>query len=182
MFTLCLGKHMLIELQQEMEAAKWATAEEVKSRQNELDKCRDDMRRMQTERENALSLQRRDMTSAFEQLVAQREATFSQREQEIVGQIASLEKRIESTHTENTRLKSELADTLRQRDKMSLDAERREETIRQLQWKIDDSLETWKRREDALERSLHEALNEVNLCRDSLMKQIGDSQLDIDRV
>lgn len=173
---------MLLELQQEVEAVKWATAEEIKSKQLELDRCREEIRRMHTERDNALGLQRRDMTTAFEQLVAQREGAFSQREQEIVHQISTLEKRIEAVQTENMRLKTELSDISRQKDKMSLDVERKEENIRQIQWKLDDCSAAFKKREDALERSLSEALTEVNLCRDSLIKQIGDSQLDIDRV
>lgn len=173
---------MLLELQQEVEAVKWTTAEEIKAKQGELDKCKEDIRRMHLERDTSLSLQRRDMTSAFELLVSQRESSFVQREQEIVVQIASLEKRVESAQTENMRLKSDLSETCRLRDKLSLDIERKDESIRQLQWKIEDSNEQWKRKEDILERSLHEALNEVNLCRDSLIKQIGDSQLEIDRV
>jgi chromosome segregation ATPase len=173
---------MLLELQQEVEAVKWATAEEIKSKQSELERSREDARRLHTERDNALGLQRRDMTSAFEQLVSQREGAFTQREHEIVSQISMLEKRVEGAQTENGRLKAELSDVARQRDKMSLDVERKEEAVRQLQWKLDDSSEMWKKREDTLERGLSAALTEVNLCRDSLIKQIGDSQLDIDRV
>ena len=123
-------QQMLMELQQEVEAVKWTTSEEIKSKQNELDKCREEIRRMHTERDNALSLQRRDMTTAFEQLVAQREGAFSQRENEIAGQVASLEKRIEAVQTENIRFKSELSDATRQRDKLSLDLERKDEMIR----------------------------------------------------
>lgn len=173
---------MLSELQQELETIRWTTSEEIKAKQREIDNYREDIKRQQYQRDEAIESQRRDMATAFDKLMAQREQSFSQREQDIANQISSLEARMERIQDDNMKLKSELHSTTRTKDQCVADIEKKDEQIRQLNWRFEDSAADWKKQEDQLQRNLQHALTEVNLCRDTIMKQISDSQHELDRV
>ena len=173
---------MLADVQAELENIKWTTSEELKSKQRDIDIAREDIRRQHVLRDEAIDTQRRDMTIAFENILAQREDSFSQREHEIATQITALESRIDNVQQENMKLRGEVANLSRAKEKLIGDVDRKEDQIRQLNWRYEDACSSWKKIEDQLQRSLQQALDEVELCRDSLMKQISDSQHELDRV
>jgi chromosome segregation ATPase len=173
---------MLADVQAELENIKWTTSDELKSKQRDIDIAREEIRRQHALRDEAIETQRRDMTAAFEKIISQRDGSFAQREDEIATQINALESRIDNVQQENIRLRGDISNLSRIKEKLSGEVDRKEDQIRQLNWRYEDASANWKKVEDQLQRSLQQALDEVELCRDSLMKQISDSQHELDRV
>jgi chromosome segregation ATPase len=173
---------MLLEVQEELEAARWSMAEELASRQREVETSREEARRAWQQREEALETQRRELTAAFEKLMKQSDDSYLEREAKIASQIVSLEQRIESVQNTNASLRSELVSATRARDLASGELERKEETIRQLNWRFEDALGSWKRAEDALERRVAQAIAEADSSRDSMIRQIHDAHHELEKV
>lgn len=157
-------------------------AEELGARQREAEAHRAEAQRSWQQREEALETQRRELTAAFEKLMKQSDDSYMEREGKIASQIVALEQRIESVQNTNASLRSELASAARARDLAGAEAERKEEAIRQLHWRFEDAMGSWKRTEDMLERRVAQAIAEADASRDSMIKQINDAHHEIEKV
>lgn len=161
---------------------RWAASEESKSKQREVDVLKEEIARLAASRDESLESQRRDLTHTFEQLLCQREESFAQREKEIGQQVAALDKRFEQLHTENSRLRSECADTQRKLEAAGEELLIKEESCRHLQWRLDDLRLGKQQTDDSLNRSLQEAKLQLAALSESAKKDIGDVKSNLEKV
>ena len=115
------NKKILQELKDVIESMRWAAVEESKAKQREIDSLKDELARATHSREESLDSQRRDLTRTFEHLIQQREEAFMGREREFGGQVLSLDSKFEQLSTDNSRLKSELAESARRIERLTED-------------------------------------------------------------
>eukprot|EP01041_Mallomonas_annulata_P011457 gene11457-23962_t len=149
-------KQILQEFNQEIESIRWATAEEMKSKNRDIEILHEDIRQLISTREESLDSQRKDLTHTFEQLLHNRELSFSEREKEINHSVLILEERFEMLQTENSRLHSELLELQRNITMKTEELGEKEEQLRQVQWRLEDERQNSQLTEDTLQRQLQQ--------------------------
>lgn len=78
---------LLLELQEEIEALKWSTTDEINSKTKEIDFLKKELSRLQLDRDECLELQRGELTQTFDALLSSREEEFTLKENEIANQV-----------------------------------------------------------------------------------------------
>ena len=156
-----VSKRILAELKDAIESMKWASLEESKAKQREIDILREDNRLLTVSKEDSLEAQRRDLTKTFENLIAQREAGMTQKEREMGKNILLLDTKFERLSTDNSKLKSDLEESLRTINKLENEAIGDKDKIRQLNYIIEDERLSKQQQQDVLERSLHQSQLEL---------------------
>ena len=177
-----MTKDIILEIKEEVDSVKWIAEEEVKSKQREVAALQSDLRRATSSREDALESQRRDLTSTFESLLQHRDDTFLEKERTVAEQMNSLEAKFDIIQTENTRLKSELANSRCKVDLLSEEALRREEYLRQVQWRLDSERENRSSEDQQAILRLQQSLAEVVSAKESLTLQLRESQRAYEKV
>lgn len=147
---------------------QWASTEESKSKQKEIEALKADIKRLTLNREESLELQRKDITTAFELLLHQREEAFSTKESEINEQIMLLGARLEQISTDNTTLKSQLSSANRKIDELTIEKTNLDDSIRKLKWKLEDERAAKQESDEVLNRNLQQTAYELSSLRVSL--------------
>lgn len=176
------SKRVLDELREGIRAMQWAADEEARSRTREIENLRNDVKRISAQREEALEVQRRDLTQTFEQMMQQREEAFANKEKDIAQQVLLLESRFEKLLTENARLKGDAASMRRKVEQLTEEAAAREEAHKQLLWQLEDERKDRRRAEDEAERRYQQLAQEQQGQRDALAKEAKELQRKADRV
>lgn len=165
---------MFDELKDGIEQVRWSSEEESRNQAREIESLKHDIKRMNILREESLESQRRDLTSTFEGILQQREDAYNNKERDIAGQIRLLDTRFEQLQTENTRLKNELAASLRKSEHLVEDLSQKEEGRRQLQWSLDDERTARTQAENTMAHELQQAMLELSLCKDNAAKDVTE--------
>lgn len=161
---------------------RWAQAEESKTKAREIEILRDEIHRLNITREESLESQRRDLTQTFESLLYQREESFVQKEREIAAQISTLDHRFEQLQTENSRLKSELSESLRKCEILSDGINIEEEKSRQLQWRLDDERLSQQQSDDSMQRRIQQLQLELSVARETIATDALEHQRRLEKV
>mmetsp|Transcript_23967 Transcript_23967/g.35178 ORF Transcript_23967/g.35178 Transcript_23967/m.35178 type:complete len:820 (+) Transcript_23967:246-2705(+) len=175
-------KQMLHELQEEIEAIRWSTADDIGSKTREVEHLKSEVRRLQRERDDALEEQRVELTNTYEDILQSREQSFLGKESEIAEQVSTLEKRFTALTTENTRLKSELANANRSCEKAVATIAAKEERCVQLEWALTDADRERRESEDDLHRRLQKMQSELSSSESSVEQITADYRRDIEKV
>jgi hypothetical protein len=175
---MCLSiKEVVNELREVVESMQWASAEESKSKLKETESLKADIKRLTLNREESLELQRKDITSAFELLLHQREEAFSTKESEINEQIMLLGARLEQISTDNASLKSQLSAANRKVEELMLDKTNLDDTIRKLQWKLEDERAAKQESDEVLHRNLQQTAFELSSLRVALNTESQENKI-----
>lgn len=153
---------------------QWATEEEARTHAREIETLKADIRRLNVLRDESLESQRRDLTTTFENILHLREEGFAQKEQEIAKQVNLLEGRFESLQTENTRLKSDLAASLRQRDALTEELAGKEEARRQLQWSLENAHQAKLQADTAHAHAIQQLTLELSMLKENSGNDVSD--------
>ncbi len=170
------------EIREVLHGSQWAHQEELRAKSREIDAAKEELARMTTSRQEALDIQRRDLTDAFERMLSQRDQAQSAKESEINRQINELNVRFESIHTENARLHSDLAAAKRKCESLSEEAAAKEELRRQLQWQLDDERGLKTVADDTLQRQLQHAQLDLTVAKEASAKEVGELKLALEKV
>jgi chromosome segregation ATPase len=161
---------------------KWAADEESRSKTKEIENLRKDFQSLHVQREDALESQRRDLTSAFENIINQRELTFHAKEQEIAQQISMLDRRFEQLQTENLRLKNELTASQHDVERLSAEVSSLEENKRLLQWQVEDLHNKNIFADDALQRKLQQVSTELSAAKEIAHREKFELEKKLEKV
>ena len=173
---------ILAELQSEVEALRWTTADEMKSKTREIEQAKQEVQRIQAEREESLECQRVELTDLYEKMLQDREDAFRKQEENICQQVQILEKRFQSLTNENSRLKSDCAQLQRACEKLSTDICRKDEKCNQLTWQVDDYCRKLQETEDSLQKKVQQ-LESENQNNQNLIDQMAlDHKREMDKV
>jgi chromosome segregation ATPase len=175
------NKRILTELKDVIESMRWASAEDNRLKIREIDALKEEIRRINVSKEESLETQRRDLTHTFEVLIQQREESFSVREREIGHQVSALDKKFEQLQTENSRLKNDNNDYQRKLENSSDELNMKEESSRQLQWRLDDERNSKQQGDDQIQRKIHQLNLDLSLSREKAIQSTSDLQRALDK-
>ena len=174
-------RSIIFEIKEEVESVKWTAEEEVKSKQRELDALRNDLRKNTSSREEAMDSQRRDLTSTFESLIRQRDDEYVAKEKEVVRQVSTLEARFEMILTENMKIKSDLSNAVTKFDLLADESLRREELLRQVQWRLDEERALKISDNSGLQSRLQDALAEASRVKDAMLARSEEAHRNLEK-
>ncbi|KAJ1430813.1 hypothetical protein B484DRAFT_430471, partial [Ochromonadaceae sp. CCMP2298] len=174
-------QRILCELQEGIEAMRWAAEEETRAAQTEVQQLRTDVRHAHLLREEALDAQRGDLTSSFEGLLRQTEDGFASKEREVGQQVARLDERMEQLHSENARVRQEAQASQRRAEGLAEELAGREEARQKAQWALDDERASRQIAEDALQHKLQQATLELSAARENAATDLGALQMRVGR-
>lgn len=137
---------------------------------------------MHRHKEEALEIQRRDLTQTFEQIIERRDQMWKAKEVEISKQIQVLEEKFDKLQTENTRLKNKNRELTLQVEELQNDLQHKEESLRQLNYKLEDTTLSKQSVEDSYQRQLNALSSELKSIMDSKGLENKDYQLQIEKV
>jgi len=172
-----VNKKILIELQNEVEALRWTTTDELQSKSREIEQARQEVWRVQTERDESLERQRLELTELYENMLKDREEGFLKQEENICQQVQVLEKRFQSLMNENSRLKSEGSQLQRSCEKLTNELKSKEERCNQLVWQVDD----YSRKLQETEDDLYKKIQNIETENQNYMSLTDQMKLDYKR-
>eukprot|EP01035_Chromulina_nebulosa_P038010 gene38010-51333_t len=175
------SKKILDELKDVIESMRWASAEEIRSRNWEIDRLRSEIHSNNIQREESLESQRKDLTEAFENIIHMRENSFADKERHIAEQIILLERRFEQLQTENSRLKADLVDAHTECEKLSTSMSRQEESRSQLQWLFEDERSQKLANEDSMKRQIQKLSVDLSVTKETAAKRTFDLENEIEK-
>jgi chromosome segregation ATPase len=165
-----------------VEALRWSTADELKSKSREIDQARLEMKRIQAERDESLERQRVELTEMYEHMLQDRENTFLKQEENICNQVQLIEKRFQNLMNDNSRLKSEGSQLQRTCEKLTNELASKDERCTQLVWQVDDYCRKLHDTEDSLCKK-NQILESENQNYQSLVDQMTvDYKRDLEKV
>jgi chromosome segregation ATPase len=160
----------LLELKEEIERLVWTASEENKTKEREINSLKDDLERLGIARDQALETQHNELTTSFENILKQREELYSNRENEIMKQLSSWQTKFENSRIENNRIRSDLNELTRRYENAIEDMNKKDESIRELKWQIDDEKMKAQQTEENYQRRI-QALNlEINSLNDNILR------------
>lgn len=155
---------------------QWSHDEDIKSKNFQLDNCKAEVQAIQRSKEEALELQRRELTSTFEQIVHEREEAFQIKEREIAMQISMLDQKFEKIQSENLRLKSEAREVKLMNEKLLGDLSDKDNIIRRLQTDLTEVQKSKETMEDGLKRLNNSLQNQVQRLSDQYGREKAELQ------
>lgn len=155
---------------------RWAADEDARSKTREITLLQADIQQLNLLKEESLESQRRDLTHTFENILKQREKSYSTKEHGIAQQIEVLHSRLEQLHTENTRLKNELGDAVRRCDRVSEDLALQSEVKRQTEWQLEDERASKAVSDNAGQQKLQQATIALEFTKDQHQRDLSDLQ------
>lgn len=164
------------ELKDGIEQMRWAADEDARSKTREITLLQADIQQLNLLKEESLESQRRDLTHTFENILKQREKSYSTKEHGIAQQIEVLHSRLEQLHTENTRLKNELGDAVRRCDRVSEDLALQSEVKRQTEWQLEDERASKAVSDNAGQQKLQQATIALEFTKDQHQRDLSDLQ------
>ena len=175
-------QQIITEMAEMIQTAEWTHDEGIRIKQREIDNLMGELERANTIRQDSLDTQRRDLTESYERILAQRDSAQDAKECDINRQINELSIRFEGLHTENSRVKSELAAALRVSDALTSEVADKEEARRRLQWQLDDERAQKTAAEDGVHRQLQRAQLDLAVLRDTSAKEADELRKTVDKV
>jgi chromosome segregation ATPase len=169
-----VAQKILDEFRDGVQEARWASEEELRAQGREVEALKSDIRRLNAQKDEVLESQRRDLTQTFENILQQREESFVAKEREIASQVSILESRFESLQTDNTRLKSELAASLRKRESLAEELAAKEEARRQLQWALDDERAVKAQAENMHAHAVQQLTLEISMLKENTDTDVAE--------
>jgi chromosome segregation ATPase len=165
-----------------VEALRWSTADELKSKTREIEQSRHEMRNMSAERDDSLERQRVELTELYENMLHDRENTFLKQEENICHQVQLLEKRFQSLTNDNTRLKSDGSQLQRACEKLTNELASKEEKCNQLLWQVDDTSRKLQDTEDTLCKKIQSIESENENYQNTLDQMTAEHTRELDKV
>lgn len=165
-----------------IESMQWSAEEDIRMKNNEISNLKKDIQLLNRAKDEAVEIQRRDLTVAFEQIIQQREEQITQREGELVHQMSLLDQRFERLSTENMTLKAAMREVKAQHERDVEEISRLEEGNRQLHYQIEDSIRTKEQIEDSLRRQVSNLQNEVSKFQDQRNREKQDLESQVEKV
>lgn len=172
----------MLEIKEEIESVKWAADEEIKLKQREIESLKADIKKMLSNREDSLELQRRDLTSTFEALLKQRDQENLLKDKEVKDQLFKLEHKFDLIRTENMKLSSEIHNKSCKLEFVTGELSRKEENLRQSQFKLDQINIDHREELESYHNRMNQAISEANSAKDNLSKQTNEFQTKLDQV
>ena len=172
----------MLEIKEEIESVKWAADEEIKLKQRKIESLKADIKKMLSNREESLELQRKDLTSTFEALLKQRDQENLMKDKEVKDQFFKLENKFDLIRTENMKLSSENHNKSCKLEFVMGDLSRKEENLRQLQFKLDQINIDHREELESYHSRMNQAISEANSAKDNLLKQAKEFQSKLDQV
>eukprot|EP01039_Chlorochromonas_danica_P002167 gene2166-2365_t len=169
-------KRVLDELRNVIESMQWSHDEDIKSKNFQLDNFKAEVQAIQRSKEEALELQRRELTSTFEQIVHEREEAFQIKERDIAMQISMLDQKFEKIQSENLRLKSEAREVKLMNEKLLGDLSDKDNLIRRLQTDLTEVQKSKETMEDGLKRLNNSLQNQVQRLSDQYSREKAELQ------
>ena len=136
-------------------------ADEISRRQREIERLIEENRSLSILRESCLESQRKDLTTSFEKILSQREEVYIHRERQIESKLASLQTIFEKLRDDNLESKAEVRDLRIKLEASFAENVLKGDTIRRLQWTIEDQMLKKEETEDSLKKELQAALLEI---------------------
>ena len=133
-------------------------------------------------KDEALELQRRDLTNTFESIMKQREDSIIAKENEISKQIQILDTRFEKLQTENMKLRSQYQEIKLHNEKLSEENIRYEESHRQISYKIEEVSKSKLASEDILQRQVNSLQMKIQDLTNQQYKERSDYESKIEKV
>jgi hypothetical protein len=161
---------------------RWSNEEELLSRNKEIERLQSEILRLNKQREDSLSSQRRDLSQVFENILRENEEKFAIKEKEIGEQVNMLNDRFERLFTENTRIKKESHEMRINNDKMREEMSRKDDLMRQIQWQMEDLRATSTHSEDELRRKLHSVEVDLAVAKETTSFETSDLLKRLDAV
>ena len=165
-----------------MEDIKWTAVEEMKNKENEINKLREDIKIASATRADALQHQRNDLIETYEGLMKQREVAALTKEREIEQIINHLENKFETIQTESLQLKNELRDTSIKYEQTYNDLKVQQDQNRILSYKIEDLQKSQLILQDTYQRKSMELNNMVDTCRIEHTQELNTANQEIMKV
>lgn len=165
-----------------MEDVKVATAEESRSRQQETDRLRGEVKKLTQARTEALEHQRGDLVSTYEHLMKEREQSYHSREKEIVTMISVLENKFEVIQTEALQLRSELRNTQTMHECADHELALKSDQLRALQYKYDDDCKARAQELDTANKRITELVSELDHCKLVASNDVSGGKAEISKV
>lgn len=128
------------ELKEEIQDIHLATSEEIRAKDKEIERLRQDLKISANSRAEAIDHQRADLVETYEQLMKQKEDVHSAREKEVSDMIGHLEQRFDMLQNEALELKNELNEKNIKYEHVANDLSKKTEQLRMLQHKYDDEM------------------------------------------
>lgn len=161
---------------------QWSAEEDIRMKNSEISTLKKDIQLLNRAKDEAIEIQRRDLTAAFEQIIQQREEQITQREGELVHQMSLLDQRFERLSTENMTLKANLRDTKTQHERDVEEVGRLEEANRQLNYQIEDLTRIKEQIEDSLKRQVTNLQTELSKIQDQRKMEKHELESQIEKV
>lgn len=177
-----IDQKRLLELKEQIEFLGWTAAEEGKAKEREIASLKEEIQRSALSRDECLENQRRDLTQTFEALLEQRDDSFSKKEREIGQQITQLDSRFEQLRTDNSRLKSELADALRRCELFDEELRMKDDQLRQIHWRVEDERSAKIIQDDAIQRQLQQLTIDLAVTKDTSQREAAEFAKSIEKV
>lgn len=149
---------------------------------NEIASLKREIQAVNRAKDEAIEVQRKDLTTAFEQIIQQREEQIAQREGELAHQVSQLDQRFERLSTENMSLKATLRDLKIDHERDVEEISRLEEANRQLTYQLEDTQRSKEQVEDSLKRQVVSLQAEFNRLQDQRAREKQESEGNIEKV
>jgi hypothetical protein len=156
--------------------------EEIKSKAFEIENLKTEVSTLHRAKEEALELQRRDLTNTFEQIIQKREDGFAVKEAEIAKQINLLDQKFERIQSENMKLKSDCREIKLLNEKLVSDIGAKDNNLRQLSYQVEDLTNAKDTVEDSLKRQVLTLQNEVKRLLELKAKERSELENEVDKV
>ena len=169
-------------MREEIERLGWVASDETKSKNREIESLRGDILRLSTSRDEALEHQRRDLTHTFEQLMQQREESFTIKEHEIAVQISSLDDRFDQLKTENLRLKADSVDYSRRMESLQEELAIKDTLLRQVMWRAEDERQVKLQADDSAQRQIQKLSIELSALKETSARDVSEFQRSLEKV
>jgi chromosome segregation ATPase len=160
-----------------MENLRWSTSDEINHKNNIIDQLHNELRQVNLQRDEALALQRKELTITFDSILNEHNAAYNKKESIIYDQIKEIEIKFDNLTNENIRLKSEVNQLVSEHETMATDVNVKSDKIRQLQWQLNDAISAAQDEQSILNK---EILN-VKFLYDNKMNDFNSLQNDYTR-
>lgn len=150
------------DLKEVIENVQWVAAEDTKSKANEIEALKMEVQNLNILKDTTLEAQRTDLSSAFEQILKQREDNFALKEQEIAQQIQQLSNRLEQLSSDNMSLKLQIQGLNRKNDDLNFEMKSKEDVIRNLTWESQDKKIELEQKQSNYENKIHDLSSKLS--------------------
>lgn len=161
---------------------QWSTDEELKVKNAEIASLRHDLQSLQRSKDEAIELQRKDLTVAFEQIIEQREDYIKHKETELAHQLGILDQKFERLQNDNLSLKANLREAKLNVEHYLEEVGRLEELNRHLSYQVEDTQRAKDAFEDNLQRQITTLQSDFRRLTDTRNKEKLDYETQIEKL